>query len=215
MLSKRLLEITKLIPKNTNVIDIGCDHALLDIYLTLNNQNNCVASDISEKAIGNANKNIEKYNLTDKIETIVSDGIQNIKIKNNSIIVISGMGTHTIIDIVKQIDKNKISQLIIQSNNDLYYLRKEITKIGYMIELEKVIYDHKKYYTIISFKKGNNMYTKKELLYGVNAIIDSDYYKYIDYLIDKNKQIIKKLNIKHFYKKISLLKENLVLKKLK
>src|SRR5574344_332090 len=104
MLSKRLLEISKLIPKEANVIDIGCDHALLDIYLTLNNDNKCIASDISEKVIQNANKNIKKYNLTDKIETIVSDGIKNIQIKNNSVIVISGMGTHTIIDIVKNID---------------------------------------------------------------------------------------------------------------
>lgn len=213
MLSKRLLEISKLIPKGTNVIDIGCDHALLDIYLTLNNDNKCIASDISEKVIQNANKNIKKYNLTDKIETIVSDGIKNIQIKNNSVIVISGMGTHTIIDIVKNIDNRKVTKLIIQSNNDLYELRNNIIKLGYIINQEKVVYDNKKYYVIIDFIKGNKKYNKKELLYGVNSIIDVDYSKYILYLINKNNEIISRLNIKHLNKILKLLKENLTLKK--
>lgn len=213
MLSKRLLEISKLIPKEANVIDIGCDHALLDIYLTLNNDNKCIASDISEKVIQNANKNIKKYNLTDKIETIVSDGIKNIQIKNNSVIVISGMGTHTIIDIVKNIDNRKVTKLIIQSNNDLYELRNNIIKLGYIINQEKVVYDNKKYYVIIDFIKGNKKYNKKELLYGVNSIIDVDYSKYILYLINKNNEIISRLNIKHLNKILKLLKENLTLKK--
>ena len=32
-LSKRLEAISSLITKNSNIIDIGCDHGLLDIYL--------------------------------------------------------------------------------------------------------------------------------------------------------------------------------------
>ena len=32
-ISKRLEAISSLVPINSNIIDIGCDHALLDIYL--------------------------------------------------------------------------------------------------------------------------------------------------------------------------------------
>ena len=34
-LSKRLEAISSLIPNKSKVIDIGCDHGLLDIYLLL------------------------------------------------------------------------------------------------------------------------------------------------------------------------------------
>ena len=33
-LSKRLKTIAHMIPEHKNVIDVGCDHGLLDIYLT-------------------------------------------------------------------------------------------------------------------------------------------------------------------------------------
>lgn len=213
MLSKRLKAIALLVPKNDNVIDIGCDHALLDIYLTLYNNNICVAADISEKVIENAKKNILKYNLQDKIETIVSDGINNIEIKKNSTIVISGMGTYTILDIVSKIDKSKINKLIIQSNNNLYELRKKINDFGYEIELENVVYDKNKYYTIIVLKKGNKKYKNKYLKYGVNIIKNEDYKKYINYLIKKNNEIYLKLSNKYLLKKIKLKYEKFILKK--
>lgn len=214
MLSKRLKEIALLVPKNDNVIDIGCDHALLDIYLTLYNDNICIAADISDKVIENAKKKILKYNLQNKIETVVSNGINNIEIKKNSTIIISGMGTYTITNIVSKIDKAKINKLIIQSNNNLYELRRNINNLGYEIELEKVVYDKNKYYTIIVFKKGNKKYKKKYLKYGINSIKNEDYYKYINYLINKNNEIYFKLNNKYLLKKIKLKYEKLVLKKL-
>lgn len=213
MLSKRLFEICKLVPKKCNVIDIGCDHALLDIYLTLYNENTCIASDISEKVIENAKKNIIKYNLQDKIKTVVSDGINNINVKKNSVIIISGMGTHTILDIVSKIDKNKINKLIIQSNNNLFELRKKMNDLGYGIIKEKIVLDRKKFYTIIVFNIENKKYTKEELKYGKNIIIDSDYKKYINSLIEKNNLIIKKLKTNHLLKRIKLKLENNKLKK--
>ena len=53
-LSKRLKEIANYIPDNIKMVDIGCDHALLDIYLTLYNDNKCLATDISEGALKQA-----------------------------------------------------------------------------------------------------------------------------------------------------------------
>ena len=38
-LSKRLKEIANYIPDNIKMVDIGCDHALLDIYLYKNRKN--------------------------------------------------------------------------------------------------------------------------------------------------------------------------------
>ena len=66
-LSKRLKAISEFITDGDKIIDIGCDHALLDIYIYENfNDVNVIASDIHEGAIKAANKNIEKHNLTSK-----------------------------------------------------------------------------------------------------------------------------------------------------
>ena len=58
--TKRLETICSLVDKNTNVVDIGCDHGLIDIYLTLNNRNKCIASDINNNALNSAKENIKK-----------------------------------------------------------------------------------------------------------------------------------------------------------
>lgn len=213
MLSKRLKTIASLVPQNDNVIDIGCDHALLDIYLTLNNNNTCIAADISEKVINNAIQNIKKYGLQNKIQTIVSDGINNIEVEEKKTFVISGMGTYTILEIVSKINKNKVNKLIIQSNTHLFELRKSINKLGYKIELEQVVYEKNKYYTIISFVVGNKKYKKRELKYGVNYIKNTEYVKYINYLINKNNKIYLQLSKKYIIKKIKLKYENYILKK--
>ena len=61
MLSYRLKKIASLIDPNKVVIDVGCDHGLLDIYLTLYNKNICTASDINKNALSSAINNINIF----------------------------------------------------------------------------------------------------------------------------------------------------------
>ena len=138
-LSKRLEAVATLVDVGKRVIDVGCDHAYLDIYLTLNNENKCIATDINKNALNIAIKNIKKYNLEDKIETKLTDGLEGLKISKNDNIVISGMGTSTILEIL---NTNILSNtLIISSNNNIDILRKEIIKLGFYIEKEKQKYN--------------------------------------------------------------------------
>ena len=58
-LSIRLKEISNYVPDNIKMVDIGCDHGLLDIYLVQTKKNiKVIASDINENALSNAIKNI-------------------------------------------------------------------------------------------------------------------------------------------------------------
>lgn len=168
-LSKRLAAIASLVPKDTNLLDIGCDHGLLEIYLWQNERcNKYISSDVNESALNNAKENILKYKANSKIETRLGNGLSVINSSDMiDTVVISGMGAHTIIGILKyQIDKFKIDTLIIQSNTKLEFLRKEITKLGYYIDSELIVEDNKKIYVIIRFKKGYKKYNKKELYFG-------------------------------------------------
>ena len=56
-ISNRLLTIAGFIPANSNVIDVGCDHALLSIYLEQECNCTCLATDINESALDNAKRN--------------------------------------------------------------------------------------------------------------------------------------------------------------
>lgn len=151
-ISKRLLAIADLIDDNSNVIDVGCDHALLDIFLVKNRNNvNCIATDISSKAIEKAKENVQKYNANN-ITLIVSNGLENIEIKSSSVLVISGMGTYTIIKILESASLNKIDSIILQTNKNYDLLKQYINKINYQIVCEMMV-DDKKNYNIIKLKK--------------------------------------------------------------
>lgn len=209
-ISNRLKTIADMIDSNYHVIDVGCDHALLDIYLTLNKKIKCTAIDNKEKVINYSKENIEKYNLTSKIELIHNDGLENIKIHDDDIIVLAGLGTKTILNIIA--NKN-IKHLIVQSNDDVYNLRYQLTKLNYKVIDEKIVYEKKKYYTIIKLEKGKAKYSKKELEYGPillkekNKVFDKYLIKRIDYFEILLKQvpqkyIIRKLKIKSKIKKL-------------
>ena len=169
-LSKRLEAISSLIPNNSKVIDIGCDHGLLDIYLYQKKiSNKIIASDINENALNNAKENIKNNKLEKYIQTRLGNGLDTLKENDNiDTIIISGMGAHTITGILKNnISKLKnINTIVVQSNTKIEFLRKEIVKLNYSIEDEVLIEDNKKIYTIIKFIKGKKKYTKKELFFG-------------------------------------------------
>ena len=190
-LSDRLATIASLVPLNSRIIDIGCDHALLDIYLYQKKISNyIIASDVNANALNNAKTNIAKEKLADKIKTRLGNGLDTLTEKDNvDTIIISGMGTHTIIGILKN-NLNKLSNIntiIVQSNNKLVLLRKEINKLNYLIEEETIVEDNKKYYIVIKFTKGKKRYNKKELYFGPNLLKNNSplFKKYVKKEYDK------------------------------
>ena len=221
-ISNRLTTIANLVlkEKTNGVIDVGCDHALLDIYLLQNNNNiKIIASDINKLPLESAKKNIEKYSFLNKIVLKEKDGLLGIE-NDIDTVVISGMGEETITKILKR-DKSylkNVNRLIISSNTNNYKVRRDIIELGYLIKDEKVVFEEGKYYVIIEFSKGFKKYTKKELYIG--PILKNDLnlsYNYYKYLFDKKSEIIKKIpdgnkEKEKLKKEIKLLEETLLLK---
>ena len=211
-LDERLTSLVKYINKSDKIIDIGCDHALLDIYLVKEGIiDKAIVSDISSSALNQGINNIKKYNLDDKIDSRCGDGL-NVLDQSDDIdtVIISGMGSNTIIKILNNKYLNKVKKIIIQSNNDYYLLRKEINNMGFIIENEEAIKCNDKYYLNIVFIKGNKKYSDNELKYGVNIINQEMYY---NYLIDKNNKIISSIKDnktkKKFIEEIDYLKSRM------
>lgn len=176
-LSRRLEVVASYVNDNSKVIDIGCDHGFLSIFLAKKYDNiKIIASDINENALSNAIKNINKMNLQDKIDVRLGNGLDVISALEIDTIVISGMGANTIVGILKY-SRDKLTyvkDIIVQSNTDLYFLRKNITSLGYYIEDETLVLDNNIIYTVIKFSKGKKRYSYKELYLGPILFLKND-----------------------------------------
>ena len=196
MLSKRLKAISDFIPNGSKVIDVGADHALLDIYLAKEKNCQCLATDISSKCLEKAKENIKKYKADVKIKRC--DGLKGLKI-SDEIIILSGMGTKTILEIIPD---NLENDFIISSHHDLVTLRKQMHKKGYYIYNEKVVFD-KHYYVIMHFKRG-----KRKIDYYVSPFLtyDKDYMHHLlkkyEVIFSNTKQKLLKLKVYLIIKKI-------------
>ena len=167
-INDRLKKVGDLVEANSFCLDVGCDHALLDIYLVKKNKNiKCIASDVAEGPINSAKENIKREKLENKIETRLGDGLSTYSDGINTVI-ISGMGGRTTIGIIKNNLKiaKKIDTFIISPNNYQMDVKKYLTKIGYYIDKEVLVKDKKYIYQVLVFKKGKKKYSKREYFFG-------------------------------------------------
>ncbi len=184
----RIESIYSFIDKNDKVVDVGCDQAKLGIMLAKSNIKS-IASDISINVISRARDDINKLGYSKYIDLRVSDGLLNIKDGEADTVVLSGMGTHTILEILNN-TKLRFKKVITISNNYHDILRTRMNDLNYKIDKELIVKENNKYYNLILFKEGNNNLIRKEILLGKNHIDSKLYNDYLYYL--KNKY----LNIK-------------------
>lgn len=219
-ISNRLKTIGDFVDFNDNVIDVGCDHALLSIYIYLNKTHNIIASDINKNPLKEAEKNLKKYNLDGKIELRLSNGLEKFSSNEFDTIIISGMGGINIIDILSK-DISKLSntkKMIIQSNKDIPLLRKFISKLGFEISNEVLVKENNIIYTIIIFVRNSKKarYNKTDILIG--PILKNSNDKLLNELLDKElKKRVKKLNLipnKYLFARLKIKSELRIFKKL-
>ena len=175
-INNRLKKIGDLVEANSFCLDVGCDHALLDIYLVKKDKSiKAVASDIKEGPLNQAKENIKREGLSNKIETRLGDGLSTYTNDINTVI-ISGMGGRNIIGICKNNYKvfKEIDTYIISPNNYQIDVRKFFTKNGYYIENEELVKDSNFIYQIMIFKKGKKRYNKKDYFFGPILLVKKD-----------------------------------------
>lgn len=205
-INNRLQKISDFISSKDKVIDIGCDHGLLGIYLVLKkNVSKMVSSDLNELPLKKAKENVLKYNLENKIELRLGNGLEALT-NDLDTIIISGMGGLTINMILQDIKKySYIKKLVISPNTDFKETRKVITKLGFKLMEEQIVFENKKYYLISYYEKGK----RKRIDYRFGKLDNNEETrKYYSYLLERNNTIIKNLGKKQILKKIKLLIEN-------
>ena len=195
MMNKKLMAIASFIEKEDTVLDTCSDHAYLAIYLKQNHLcKEVYASDINPNALNVAKKNIENAKV--KITTYLSDGFYNIENEAIDTAVIAGVGTNTILDILKGAPKN-IQKFIISSNNHLDILRRFLYKQKLYIQKEIAVYDRHKYYVVLLVTKDYVKENKLTLKYGKSNNRD-----YFQFLIKKEEETLMKIPRKKFITRV-------------
>ncbi|WP_338972960.1 class I SAM-dependent methyltransferase [Spiroplasma endosymbiont of Panorpa germanica] len=216
-LTPRLIKIASLIKDDDEIVaDIGTDHAYLPIYLAKGHKVKFVyASDINKNPFKVAKENVKNFGVSDSIEVINSPGLSWTLERDNLIIdccVISGMGSTTILDILK-LDNDKINSYIISSNTLVGPIRQWVKEQKYFIEQEVLVEDNNIIYEIIKINKFAGIKIKKHSQIYFGPILLKNIDKLFVEKWVKEKEKINKIliNLPSRDKKIKPLKKNLKL----
>ena len=152
-LDERLSAVASLVRNGKRVADIGTDHGYLVAYLVENGV--CpggIAADLRKGPLENARQTVIQQGLSNEIELILSDGLQNIPVNACDDIVIAGMGGNLIAEILEKAPwvKNERINIVAQPMTHAEVLRQCFIDNGFSISEEKTATDGKRYYCIIS-----------------------------------------------------------------
>ena len=161
-LSKRLTAIAGMVAavsphdiegqKEYCLCDVGTDHAHIPIRLLMDGViDRCIAMDVIEGPLEKARQNIALYDVRDKVELRLSDGLDAYRTGEAQGLVIAGMGGRIMSRILlREPDKTRdFGEIILQPQADPEFVRRAVRELGLYIDREKVVLEDNKYYPVI------------------------------------------------------------------
>ncbi len=148
-LTPRLSAAASLIKGGGIVADIGTDHGYLPIYLIQSGKiEKAIAADIGKMPLENAGKSVTQYELADKIELRLSDGLNSFKENEIDEIVFAGMGGTLIAEKLKETPwiKNKNLHFVFQPQSRAEDLREFLFANGFEIGTEIATHEGNRFY---------------------------------------------------------------------
>lgn len=218
-INNRLKTIGDLVEANSFCLDVGCDHAFLDICLVKKDMGiKAIAADVLEGPLTQAKQNIKREGLEGQIETRLGNGLDTYSAEVDTVI-ISGMGGRNMIGIFKDnlAVLKKIKTIIISPNNYQEDVKRFLCKNGFYINDEVMVKEKKFIYQIIKFERGKKKYSKKEYFFGPVFLKKKDklFYEYFTREVKSREILIEVLPKNYRWKKfitrreIKMIKEEL------
>ena len=151
-LSDRLLLVADWVKPKSVVADIGTDHAYLPIYLAL--QGICtkgIALDIRKKPLERAKENINQFNVWDRVEIRLSDGMDKLLPMEADVVTICGMGGKLMMDILERGRKkvDSTTQLLLSPQSELRLFRIFLYENGIQVLRENMIKEDNQFYVLM------------------------------------------------------------------
>ena len=156
-LRPRLQAAADMIKAANHAADIGCDHGRLSVALLQQGRAKQVtASDISEPSLEKARLLAQKCGLSERMDTVVSDGISHLSIGSADAIIIAGMGGELIARILgTDIDvAHSAKAIVMQPMRGVEELRLFLRENRFRITDEQLVLDAGRIYQIITVAPG-------------------------------------------------------------
>lgn len=157
---RRLAAAAAFAREGARAADIGTDHASLPIYLVGNGISPlALACDINAGPLKAAKANISAAGLSDKIETLLTDGLSGVEVFDPEDVYILGMGGELIWRIVdnSQISRKAGVKLILQPMTHAHDLRQGLFRNGFNIIDETLVRDRDRVYQIMVAQYDGNV----------------------------------------------------------
>ena len=171
-LSKRLSAIGEMVTEGNRLVDVGCDHGYLPVYLVMNHRiPGAIAADVGKGPLERAREHICRYHMQNYIETRLCDGLSGISVGEGDTLVIAGMGGPLMEKILSDNPevRDSFQELILQPQSDIPHFRHFLMSNGYRITEEKMILEDGKFYPMmkaIRDQKRNESWIPLEEMFG-------------------------------------------------
>lgn len=170
-LSLRLSAIAQMVTEGNRLVDVGCDHGYLPVYLIQTHKiPQAIAADVGIGPLSRAREHILQYGLGQYIETRLSDGLKEIRREEGDTLVLAGMGGPLMERILTEGADTLpgFRELILQPQSDMGHVRGFLHKHGYRIIQEESIQEDGKFYFIMKAVPGiqNPEWNKEETEFG-------------------------------------------------
>lgn len=151
-LEERLRLCAAFVRDGARLADIGSDHAYLPIWLSKQGKiAHAIAADVRSGPLEQAKKNIARYEVADRVEARLSDGLCRVTPQEADDIVVAGMGGELIARIIKECDwlQTKSKRLILQPMTSAAELRLFLAGHGFALQAEQAIKEGARVYSVM------------------------------------------------------------------
>lgn len=152
MLSKRLQTVADMVTRGNRVCDVGCDHGYVSIYLVKQGISpGVLAMDVRKGPLSAAKEHVAEQDLSDLIETRLSDGLHNYNIGEAQSLICAGMGGRLMRQILEE-EKDKADsfrELILQPQSEIEEFRCFLRENAYLIQDEEILEEDGKFYQVM------------------------------------------------------------------
>lgn len=171
-LSLRLSAIAEMITEGNRLVDVGCDHGYLPVYLVLNHKiPRAIAMDVKHGPLKRAQEHISEYGVEDYIETRISDGLSALRKGEGDTLVMAGMGGPLMERILTEGRTllRDFKELIFQPQSDIPHFRIFLQQNGCEVVMENMVFEEGKYYPMMKViwrEHVQEPLTKEEAYFG-------------------------------------------------
>ena len=148
-LSARLRMLADMVTPGNKLVDVGCDHGFLSVYLVLKGIcPGAIAMDVRQGPLAGAGRHVEEYGLGDYITLRLSDGLAAYRAGEADTLVCAGMGGRLMERILRE-GRTKaagLRELILQPQSEIPRFRAFLREAGFQVTGERAVCEEGKYY---------------------------------------------------------------------